>query len=296
MRMDSRFRPRFVAGGVLLALATLVTTSVSAQENKRTREPIFRVAKKSDSNGTDTARPVHPLDPALNMARKGLDHIRNDIRDYQCYLVKRERVNGKLGNKETMFVKIRQRHRNSAGLEKPFSIYMRFVRPEAIKGREVIWVEGRNDNKLVAHESGWKGFIRANLDPNGRMAMSGNRYPVYEAGIENLVAKLIEKAERDRQAGHCKVEYFRDAKINDRLCTLIQVTHPEKRQPYDFHIARVYIDQEMNIPVRYAAWSWPKTADGKPQLEEEYTYLNVELNKGFTDRDFDPDNDDYDYP
>lgn len=245
----------------------------------------------SIENGTTK----HPLDPALRIARKGLDKIRAEIKDYTCYMVKRERVNGRLSEKETMFVKIRNRHQTEKG-PIPFSIYMRFVDPSAVKGREVIWVEGRNNDQMVAHDTGLRGLIRVNLDPEGRMAMNGNRYPIYEAGLENLVVKLIEKAERDRKAGDCEVEFFQGAEINGRECTVIQVTHPEKREPYDFHMARVYIDNEYQVPIRYAAFSWPKTKGGSPVLEEEYTYLNLKVNVGLTEKDFDPDNPEYDYP
>lgn len=238
----------------------------------------------------------HPLDPALTLARRGLDKIRTDIQDYTCYMVKRERVNGRLSQKETMYVKIRNRRQAARGDNTPFSIYMRFVAPDNIKGREVIWVENHNDNRMVAHDVGLKGFIRANLDPDGRMAMSGQRYPVYEAGIENLVVKLIEVAERDRKHGDCKVEFFRGATVQDRTCTVIRVTHPEKREPFDFYQAEVFIDDELQIPIRYVAYSWPETKGGSKRIEEEYTYLDVKVNVGLTDRDFDPDNPKYDFP
>lgn len=238
----------------------------------------------------------HPLDPAIHIARRGLDAIRTNIRDYSCYMVKRERINGKLSNKETLFVKIRNGRQDADQGAVPFSIYMRFVDPAPVKGREVIWIQGHNDNKMIAHDTGLKGLIRVNLEPTSRLAMTGNRYPIYEAGLENLVVKLIEKAERDRKAGDCKVEFFQGAEINDRKCTVIQVTHPDKRDPYDFHIAQVYIDNELQVPVRYAAYSWPTTPGGSPVLEEEYTYLNLKINVGLTDEDFNPDNPEYDYP
>ena len=52
----------------------------------------------------------------------------------------------------------------------------------------------------------------------------------------------------------------------------------------------------MNVPIRYAAYSWPKDPGGKPVLEEEYTYLDVKLNVGLGEIDFDPDNPGYDFP
>jgi outer membrane lipoprotein-sorting protein len=55
------------------------------------------------------------------------------------------------------------------------------------------------------------------------------------------------------------------------------------------------LDTERLIPLRYAAYLWPEK-DGEPVLEEEYTYLNVQLNVGLTDADFDPENENYHFP
>jgi hypothetical protein len=35
---------------------------------------------------------------------------------------------------------------------------------------------------------------------------------------------------------------------------------------------------------------WPQTEGGEAPLEEAYTYLNLKLNNGFTDADFNPEN------
>ena len=72
--------------------------------------------------------------------------------------------------------------------------------------------------------------------------------------------------------------------------------HPQPRPYYDFYVARIFIDDEFNVPVRYAAYTWPATPGSEPgndELIEEYTYLKLELNVGLTDKDFDPANPDY---
>ena len=43
----------------------------------------------------------------------------------------------------------------------------------------------------------------------------------------------------------------------------------------------------MNFPIRYEAYDWPKVAGGPPELIEAYTYVNMRLNVGLTDADFD---------
>ena len=259
---------------------------------------IPNVAPGIPASPASTIKPVpHPLDDALETAKRGLEHIRENVRDYSAIMVKRERVNGKLLDAEYLQLKVRSERVGDNGRKIPFSVYMKFIKPRANAGREVIWIKGQNKNQICVHEgSGFVSLKRFNLDPESWLAMKGQRYPIYEAGMENLVVKLIEKAERDRAAGFCEVDYRDGVKVNGRECTVIEVTHPEECAPYDFHIAKVYIDKELKMPIRYQAHIWPKPGSTKPQLLEEYTYLNVKVNQGFTDIDFSPDNPKYKYP
>lgn len=260
------------------------------------KEPVFRVGKTGGA-ADQKQEQQHPLDPALKIAYEGLESIRKNIRDYTATLVKRERINGTLTDQEFIFAKIRNRKIENDAVVVPLGIYMKFLKPKNIEGREVIWVEGKNNGKLVAHEvPGLRNVIRARLDPNGFMAMKGNRYPITEAGTENLIVRLIEKGERDRKRDECEVQFFKGAKINGRVCTLLQVSHPVKREYFDFHVAQIFIDDELNVPLRYAAYVWPTTPGGKPVLEEEYTYMDMKVNVGLTDDDFNPDNPGYKFP
>ena len=226
---------------------------------------------------------AHPLKPALELAEKGLAGIQEKIEDYSATVVKRERIDGKLGEHEYMFAKIRQ---------KPFSVYLSFLGPDSVKGQEVIWVDGRNDGNMLAHAgSGVRALVgTVSLKPQSMLAMSGQRYPITELGVENLTKRLVEVARHDSQFADCEVNFYPNAKVNGRVCTCIQVTHPQPRKNFRFHLARVFIDDELTIPIRYESYDWPLEAGGQPQLMEEYTYMNVKINNGFTDADFDPKN------
>lgn len=295
-----------------LAIGQETDVAPDAQERK-TVEPVFRVSKlpapseaeKSAIEAEIAAEPLstepvpseanttapHPLDDALEMAFDGLEYMRKNIHDYTAVLVKRELVDNQLGEPQYAAIKIRN-ERETDELSQPFSIYMKFLKPRAQAGREVIWVQGRNANKLLAHEGGLLGVKTFHLDPDGWLAMKGQRYPVYDAGIENLILKLIEKAERDKAAGECEVVTRPNANINNRCCTLIEVIHPVRQAPYEFYKAQVFIDNELQVPIRYAAYDWPRPGQ-KPQLIEEYTYINIKINVGLTDADFDPANSQY---
>ncbi len=247
---------------------------------------------------TVEAVPSHALDPLLDFARKALrNHVENH-HDYTATLIKRERVDGKLVPETKMALKLK--YGRTTGVEsshRPVSVYLKSIEPKAQAGREVIWVQGRNDNKLTAHEAGLLGLLTVNLQPESRLAMRGNRYPITEIGIEKLLGKLIEKGERDRQLGPATIRTTENVVVGDRSCRLMEVIHEsptalgeEKTVEFEFFLAQIYIDDERLLPLKYASYSWPKTPEGPPELMEEYTYLDLSLNVGLKAIDFDPRN------
>ena len=293
------------AAACLAALALLGSPTFSASgknepgaepRKERDRTLPHAVQPAGQPSGPSAKTGNHPLDPALAIAREGLERIRQNVRDYTATLIKRELINGRLSDYQYSFVKIRHRRIENGQVVVPFSVYLKFLKPRSVAGREVIWVEGRNGGKLLAHEGGLKNLLRFQLDPHGFVAMLGNRYPITEIGFLNLIEQLLHRGERERLHGECEVLFHNDARVDSRPCTMIEVVHPHRRPHFDFHMARIFIDQELNIPVQYAAWSWPERPGGPPVLLEEYTYRDVRLNVGLTDRDFDPDHPEYRFP
>lgn len=244
---------------------------------------------------TEGTTSSHPLDAVLKIARDSLDRMHSEVVDYTGIMVKRERVSGKLSPEAKMQMKIIAAN-PKADPPIPIHVYLKFEQPSSAKGREVIWIEGRNGNSLVAHEAGMLNLVRANLDPTGTLAMMGNKYPITEIGLENLVKTLIKKGERDRAFGDCQVEVEEGHEVDGHPCKMIRVTHPEKRDGFDFHIAEVLFDSDRMLPLRYASYLWPSKAGDEPPLEEEYTFLDLKINVGLTEADFDPNNKAYNYP
>ncbi len=256
-----------------------------ARQPLRVAEQMY-TATTSDPQQLQPAKSgEHPLMPALRWARGGLENIEK-LQDYSATLVKRERIGDKIMDPEYMFIKIRH---------KPFSVYAYFLGPAKIKGQEVIYVDGQNDGKMLAHGVGFQQtmFGTLPLAPNGMIAMRGQRYPISEIGVLNLVRRLIQVAEADSKYGECEVKYYKGAKINNRVCTCIEVVHPVPRRNFLYHVARIFVDDELNIPIRFESHRWPRKPGGAPELLEEYTYLNLKLNNGFTDADFDIRNPNY---
>ncbi|MCA9263485.1 MAG: DUF1571 domain-containing protein [Planctomycetales bacterium] len=291
-----------LAAMVVSAWVSVPPSSAGAQDRLDTSTvqasaalPITRAFKVSPLGdlSTPTRSKEHPLTPALRLAIQRLEYIRANVDDYSCLLVKRERINGKLRDYEFATVKCRH-NRPAPGGASPFSVYMKFHKPADLKGREVLYVAGQNDDDMLVRKGGRRrAFLSAWIDPGGSLALEDNRYPITDLGIEKLVERLIEVAQHDMKFDECDVRIVPHAKLDGRSCTAIEVTHPHPRDHFQFHVARVMIDDEMQLPVHYSAYTWPESPGGEPQLIEDYTYRNIKINVGFTDDDFHRNHPDY---
>jgi hypothetical protein len=297
----------FPVGWLLLGLAAVLVAGVSwwgvdwwndRQEvvNRRLAElERERVAEENLVPHADK----HPLDPVIEFAQESLYRFQQQVIDYTGTMVKRERIEGELFPRTTMFVKIRNPLEREGETRVPLSVYIRFDDPVGQKGREVIWVDGENEGNIVVHEAGLLGFKRLSLKPTGILAMLGNRYPITEMGIERLLRKMIARANRDRQHGNCEVQMSRDIPLEEsrgvRVVRIV-ITHPERTEDHDFFRAEVELDASNFSYLRYASYDWPPKAGQPAPLLEEYIYQNVKLNPGLADDAFDPDNPEYNYP
>ena len=76
--------------------------------------------------------------------------------------------------------------------------------------------------------------------------------------------------------------------MDGQICTRIRVIHPKPDENLSFHIANVYVDDELRVPIRVEGYGWPNDEDEAPPLLEEYTFTRLWLNVGLTDADFQP--------
>ncbi len=283
----------------LLLVAAGAVSSASAQQAGQFVEPIVRIQHQQPANQpaqvasriavTKSSQPFdltqlqgeHPLMPALRVAQKSMETIDTRIRDYNAVMMKQERINGELAPKEVAFIKVRHQ---------PFGVYMYFLGDK--KGRECIYNDkpGGQKGDLVARDCGFRGKLgKFTLDPEGTLAMKGQKYPIMKLGIRELTKELITVADQDSKFGECEVTHGQGT-MDGRSVTWLKVVHPVPRPNFRFNIAQIFIDNELQIPVRYNAYIWPKAPGEAPQLEESYTYVNLKVNNGYTDLDFDPEN------
>lgn len=235
----------------------------------------------------ENADRAHPLYPALELARRVENRIASEIRDYRALLVKRERLGEEI-REEHLRIKIRH---------EPFSVYACRLDAQGQPADEGIFVDGRNDNKLIGYTKSFPGRLLGTvaIDPRGPIAMTNQHYPITEIGILNLCRRIIEIVQEDMGHDECQVA-FRQTELDGRAVTCVEVVHPQRRPYFRFHVGRVYLDRQLDVPLRYEAYDWPKEPGGEPELIEQYTYRDLELNVGLSDRDFDPKNPEYHFP
>lgn len=226
-----------------------------------------------------------PIAEAIRTVEASLKAL-EQVADYSCMMVKRERIGGSLSASEHLAVKLRH---------EPFSVYVKYLAPDHVRGQEAIYVHGHNDNRLLAHPNGLKGrFVRTvKLDPLGKLAMEGNRYPVTEMGIKRMAESWLEEARRDVQFVPCDAKTMPGAKLDGKPCTCVELTRRQRHHDLPYQLTRLYIDAELRLPVRYEAFEWPQTPGGEPELAEEYTYRDLQPNRRFDDLDFDVQNPEY---
>lgn len=196
---------------------------------------------------------------------------------YTAIFHKQERIQEKLTEEETIFLKFK----------KPFKVYMKWVK-EPHKGRESLYIEGYNDNLVKVRECGLAGIITVNIDPKGVLSMKGNRHPVTDSGIENIVKLMRENLEKGVKAREIDLREQGEETVYGRTTERVEIIFPKnKARSYYCYRALINLDVETKLPVRVHIYNWDDT------LLESYGYEAVKLDAGLTEADFDPKNSEY---
>ena len=127
------------------------------------------------------------------------------------------------------------------------------------------------------------------------MAMEDNLHPINEAGIGSLIDTVAFHWNNELTPGETEIRFRDDIRIGHSLCGMIESTHPLKHPSYQFYRVRLYIDREHGLPIRFEAYDWPKVKGGEGELVKEYTYLDLKVNVGLTELDFDTRNKAYSF-
>jgi len=203
-----------------------------------------------------------------------MQRVYAQVDHYTATFLLQERIRGDLGETQLAALKFK----------KPFKVSMRWL-DGPNKGRQALYPAGPGDNRLLVRIPILVGAITLRLDPQGGVAMKGRRHPITDIGIGRLLEFLRESAHRGPGEG----EFF----VEDRGAhtTFDRPTHryslhsrADRLRGYDGMSAVIDVDRERHLPI------YMELSDGNGQLVERYGYLDLHLNPGLTDADFDPKN------
>ena len=201
------------------------------------------------------------------------------IHDYECRLVKRERVNGVLLQESLMIMRVR---------EKPFSIYLRCESPSSDKGLEVCYVAGRNGGMMRVHPTGVVGILGFfTVDPHDPRVFEKSRHCITEAGIGNLLENTACYWEMERRLGKTLVR-IADDELGGRACTRIETIHPD-RSAGSFYGYRclLWLDKVTHLPLGTETYGWPRAGGAdEGDLLESYRFLEIRCNVGLGEAQF----------
>lgn len=281
---------RLLSVGWLVAAvtpATILGHGHTSAADAGGRAEIPQIASRSESAPSGGGSPA--LEDPVAKAKRAIEECQAKfakVRDYTCTFIKRERVGGRLAPLHVMHMKARNN---------PKSIYFKFEKPN--KGREAIYVAGKHGGKVLAHDVGIGRLLAGtmNLDPRGSMAMENSRHPITEAGIGVLIETIAERWAVELTAEESKVVFNPNMTIGPHRCTMIESIHPARKPHFLFHKVRLFVDREHGLPIRFEAYDWPRRPGAAPELVEEYSYLNLKVNVGLVDHDFDPENKAYSF-
>jgi outer membrane lipoprotein-sorting protein len=199
------------------------------------------------------------------------------VADYTCRLDKKVKKDGILYEDLSISVKYK----------KPKHYYFRWDRGSE-KGREVIFVAGKYNDKLVAHPGGFLQFMTFHLDPEGRLAMQRNRHSLQHSGMEKIINLIESNFKRAREKGLDAIQFIGDDRIAERDVWILEGRFPEN-QGFYAHRVIVSIDKTMTLPVKISIFDWSDA------LVEEYVFRDLKVNVGITENDFNPGNPDYNF-
>jgi len=276
----------------------------------RSEEP--RV-KAGASQSAEIARVEALLDKAFDAIAR--------VQDYTGTIVKRERFGDRVTTERLVFK-----------FARPFKVYVKRIEPT--EGQEAIYIEGWNGNKMRAHLGKFPD-ITANINPRGRRAMKGNHHPITSFGLERELEITAYNIQRAIRRGDSTLEVSSGGTLFGEPVSKIDVIYAKggrlvtvkknenlwelgDRVGQDMFVIMHHnedidspndVDEgdEVFVPNHYAgrgeyfigdetgmllkASSW----DHMGRLYESYGYPELQLNPGLTAKDFDPDNEEYDF-
>jgi len=205
----------------------------------------------------------------------------NELPGYKCIVYKQERLdNEELQDVEKIEFKTRF---------EPRGIYMKWLEGPW-KGRELLYSEMHlGPGKVRVRESGILGIVAVTLPVESELAQRGSNHMVTEIGIRNLLAMVEKDYVKAAPRGDIARKDYGIIELDGRKLYKVESILPNDPS-LGYYTPRMthYLDYMRSLETRAEVYNF------RGELYEMYYYTDIDLDPGFTDRDFDPDNPEYD--
>lgn len=275
-----------------------VAASVAADDEGSDQDQPDEPNKSDEPNkpdeSDDAAVTRRKLAPFLAAAETALKRFDSEIEGYTCLLIKRERIKDALSEHQYLWMKVREPRREGEQLTTPQSVYIRYLKPSHLAGREILYVENERNGKVLARKGGRRlPNLTMPIRPDSTLAMAQSRQPISKAGIRSLLEELVQSMRAELVDSDCVLNEYKSAKMNGRPCRHFEVRQQIRKPGLDYQLARVLLDEELRLPVYFASYAWADQPGDDPVLQEEYMFTRLTLNPKLTDQDFHRDNPEY---
>jgi hypothetical protein len=222
---------------------------------------------------------VGTLQEALELARTAQTKL-NQMAGYRCIYLRDEVIGNEL-QKNYLHLII---------LHDPFSVSMEWLEPTSKKGRKAIYVEGKNNNKMIVKQL----VLKLTLDPEESIKRKESRHTIVEAGLKNMMNRFVQAWEEEMQRNETQVKYS-DAEVDVIIsgkpqaysCRCVEASHPaETKSKYAFYRVKLFFDTSNGLPVRMEGYDWPTASIPEGRLLERYTYADLKTEPVPTEKDF----------
>ncbi len=191
------------------------------------------------------------------------------VTDYTALFLKQERIRGTL----LPLAKIELR------FQLPFKVYMAWQEPHP--GRTLVYVEGKNRNRMQVNPGGALQMLRLSLDPSSRLATRNDHHTIQQAGLGNMIALILGQYRRGMKEGQMTLRSRGDGEVDGRSAHhLILLCHADQAAGYYAKRAEIWVDKAHHLPTRLLVYNW------NDQLYAHYEYQRLKLNPGLTSKAF----------
>jgi hypothetical protein len=270
-----------ILGVAVHHVATDGTTNNLPETASRLPEPGNAAATSQSRSASDTTventpDQFHQMNEHLQAARAAAEAMPG----YTALLELQEEVDGDLRPVDRIEFKT---------LREPFSIYMRWTDNE----QEALYVDGQNDNRLIVKPTKGLAAIRRvwRLDPDSRMAKQTCRYPITEAGIENLVIRIQEFYDEQKDIASLADCTMEQSKFSDQDVVIFDIKFKDEATVPKYSASRFCFDTQTKLLIAVDNYGW--SDNGKPRLIEHYFYDKIDVQPSLSDEDFTEENPEY---